>query len=90
MISLRARGSMRMVSMRPARLSATLGRGEHIRAAGRQKAPSPLILVDCLLYREQQIGYPLHLVDDGAVQSSDEACGIRPCGIKGRLVIEVR
>jgi hypothetical protein len=74
-----------MVSMRPVRLSATLGKVSTLAEPVMRKRP--LIFVDGPLYREQRIGDALHLVDDGAVQSVDEAYGVRSCRIKGRLVI---
>ena len=47
--------------------------GQHVRRSGEQESPRPIVLVDRLLDRQQQVGGALDFVDDGSVQAPDEA-----------------
>jgi hypothetical protein len=62
--------------------------GQHIGRAGQQETARAIIFVDRLLDRQQQIGRALDLVDDGAIQTSDEPGRVGLGGLKDGLVVE--
>ena len=62
--------------------------GQHIRRAGEQKSTRAIVLIDCLLDRQQQVGRALDFVDDGSVQAANEAGRIGLGGLKHRLIVE--
>ncbi len=76
-----------MVSIRPAAVGHAR-QGEHVGRTGEQKAAGAVILVHRLLDRQQQVGRTLDFIDDGLVQSANEANRIGLRSIERRLVVE--
>ena len=77
-----------MVSIRPARLSATRGRVKHIGRAGEQKPARTIVLIDGLLDGQEQVRCALDLVDDRFVQTPDESGRIGLGSREDRLIVE--
>ena len=64
------------------------GQGHDVGGAGEKKSPRPIILINGLLHREQELGNALDLVDDRQIEPPDEPTRIGLRGFEGRLIIQ--